>query len=84
MLIHHCGAGTAQYPILFNLPSITVSTGRHERDRLALQLQSLGTSIHLDPTVEPSGFGSRFDEAVHACLDPASAVLHPFVLYLPG
>jgi UDP:flavonoid glycosyltransferase YjiC (YdhE family) len=75
LLIHHCGAGTAQYPILFNLPSITVSTGRHERDELALRLQAQGASIHLDPTVEQSGFDARFDEAVRAYLDPTSEVL---------
>jgi hypothetical protein len=75
LLIHHCGHGTAQYPILFNLPSITVSTGTGCRDELALRLQSLGASIHLDPTLEQSGFDCRFDEAVHGYLDPTSEVL---------
>jgi hypothetical protein len=75
LMIHHCGSGTSQYPILFNLPSITLSTGFHDLEDVARRLQSLGASIHLDRTVELSGYDRRFDEAVGAYLDPTSHVL---------
>ncbi len=72
LMIHQCGSGTSQYPILYNLPSITFSTGCYDRDDVALRLQSLGASVHFDGTAEPSGYDSHFDEAVHAYLDAAN------------
>lgn len=75
LMIHQCGSGTSQYPVLFNLPSITFSTGCYDRDDVALRLQSLGASIHFDGTVEARDYDRRVDEAVHAYLDPASPVL---------
>lgn len=75
LMIHHCGSGTSQYPIRFNLPSITLATGCHDREDVALRLQSLGASVHFDRTVEQSGYDARFDEAVQAYLEPTSDVL---------
>jgi hypothetical protein len=74
LIIHHCGSGTSQFPVLFNLPSITLATGFHDREDVALRLQSLGVSVHLDRSREPSGHDSRFDEAVRDCLDATSPV----------
>jgi UDP:flavonoid glycosyltransferase YjiC (YdhE family) len=75
LMIHHCGSGTSQYPVLFNLPSITLSTGCHDREDVALRLQSLGASRHLDRTVGQAGYDTRFDEAVQTYLDPTSQAL---------
>lgn len=75
LIIHHCGSGTSQYPVLFNLPSITLATGFHDREDVALRMQSLGASVHLDRTREPSDYDTRFDEAVRAYLEPASPML---------
>lgn len=75
LIIHHCGSGTSQFPLLFKLPSITLATGFHDREEVALRLQSLGVSVHVDRTREPSGCDSRFDEAVRAYLEPTSPTL---------
>lgn len=47
LVIHHCGSGTYHYPILHNVPSITIGTQCYDREDVALRLEELGVSIHI-------------------------------------
>lgn len=69
LAIHHCGCGTYHYPILHNLPSVTIGTMCYDRDDIALRLQELGVSEHVPAPGECEDFVERFKRAVEKYLD---------------
>jgi UDP:flavonoid glycosyltransferase YjiC (YdhE family) len=63
LMIHHCGSGTYQYQILYQLPAITLGTGCWDREDVALRLQELEVSIHLPPPGQCEDFDLLFKGA---------------------
>jgi len=64
--VHHSGCATYHYPILHALPSITIGTGRCDRDDVGLRLGELGVAVHLPATAADREFVERFRTAVNA------------------
>ncbi len=73
LIIHHCGSGTYQYPILHSLPSVIVATGFYDRDDVAKRLDDLGAAIHLHGSEDQEGMGQRCIQAIQSLLDPDSS-----------
>jgi UDP:flavonoid glycosyltransferase YjiC (YdhE family) len=64
LVVHHCGSGTYQYPLMHEVPSIIVGTQCHDRDDVGMRLDELGTSIYLPGPNENENFVGDFKEAV--------------------
>jgi UDP:flavonoid glycosyltransferase YjiC (YdhE family) len=64
LMIHQCGSGTYHYPIMHQLPMITIGTQTYDRDGVARRLQELGVSTHLEAPEERADFEETFQEAV--------------------
>jgi UDP:flavonoid glycosyltransferase YjiC (YdhE family) len=64
LMVHQCGCGTYHYPIMHQLPMITIGTRHYGRDIVALRLQELGVSTHLGVAEERADFEEAFQEAV--------------------
>ncbi len=64
LMIHQCGSGTYHYPIMHNLPTITVGSGCYDREDVAERLMELGVSVHLPGPAEQSDFRERFKAAI--------------------
>ena len=64
LMVHHCGCGTYQYPVIHEVPSIIVGTQCHDRDDVGMRLDELGTSIYLPGPRENENFVSEFKRAV--------------------
>lgn len=71
--VHHCGNGTYHYPLLHEIPSVTVGTGCYDRDDVALRLQELGAATHVPPPDACEDFAGRFTQAVAAYLEDGRA-----------
>jgi UDP:flavonoid glycosyltransferase YjiC (YdhE family) len=74
LAIHHCGSGTYHYPILHNLPSITVGTKCYDRDDVAVRLQELGGAIHLGATDEREDFFADFKDSIDRYFESAGVL----------
>ncbi|HEX6290699.1 MAG TPA: nucleotide disphospho-sugar-binding domain-containing protein [Herpetosiphonaceae bacterium] len=72
LMIHHCGSATYQYPLLHELPTITIGTKCYDRDDVAVRLAELGASVHLPAPDEHENFVKAFQEAIQNYFDPAS------------
>jgi hypothetical protein len=70
LMIHHCGSATYQYPILHELPTLTIGTKCYDRDDVAVRLEELGTSVHLPAPDEHPNFVRLFQEAIQRYFDP--------------
>jgi UDP:flavonoid glycosyltransferase YjiC (YdhE family) len=75
LMIHQCGSGTYHYPILHDLPTITVGSGCYDREDVAVRLMELGVSVHLPGPVEQSDFRERFKSAIDQYLTNPSGFL---------
>jgi hypothetical protein len=64
LMIHHCGSGAYHYPIMHQLPMITIGTQTIERDCVARRLEELGVSTHLGAPEERADFEEAFQEVV--------------------
>jgi|GEM_PF-2000811 len=69
LMIHHCGSGTYQYPILHEIPSITIGTRFYDRDDVAMRLEELGVSKHIPSPSECNDFVSLFKETLGMFLE---------------
>lgn len=47
LVIHQCGSGMYHYPIMNNVPFITLGTQCYDREDIAIRLQELGVSGHV-------------------------------------
>lgn len=68
LMIHHCGSGTYQYPIIHQTPAITIGTECYDREEVAYRLEELGASTHLPSPLEQSGFSKKFRKTVELYL----------------
>jgi hypothetical protein len=64
LMIHQCGSGTYHYPILHQVPMITIGTQCFDREAVALRLEEIGVSVHLAAPEERPDFEEAFLEAV--------------------
>jgi MoaA/NifB/PqqE/SkfB family radical SAM enzyme len=74
-MVHHCGSGTYQFALLYQLPTITIGTRCHDREDVALKLEELGVSQHLSAPSECTDFVSRFDKTFESAFDPSGSWL---------
>jgi uncharacterized small protein (DUF1192 family) len=74
MMIHVCGSGTYHYPIIHQLPAITIGTQTTDRDGVARRLQELGVSVYLEAPEERSDFEEAFQEAVERYYEDGALV----------
>lgn len=58
LIVHQCGSGIYHYPILYQKPSITLSTQCYDREDVAMVLQAKGVSAHVP---HPGDDESHFD-----------------------
>jgi len=72
LMIHQCGSGTYHYPLLHEIPAITIGTQCYDREDVALRLQELGTSIHIPAPDECADFIGRFQGAIERYFDESS------------
>jgi UDP:flavonoid glycosyltransferase YjiC (YdhE family) len=64
VMVHHCGCGTYQYPVMHEVPSIIVGTQCFDRDDVGMRLEDLGTSVYLPGPQENEDFVSDFKRTV--------------------
>lgn len=75
LMIHQCGSGTYHYPILNNVPAITIGTQCFDREHVALRLEESGVSVHLPAPNECDDFVALFKKAVGEYFEPAGAFM---------
>lgn len=76
LAVHHCGSAAYQYPLLHELPMITLGTRCYDRDDVALRLEELGVSRHVPAPEECDGFVERFEAAFDECFADGGRVYH--------
>jgi len=64
VMVHHCGCGTYQYPVMHKVPSIIVGTQCFDRDDVGMRLEDLGTSVYLPGPQENENFVSDFKRTI--------------------
>jgi hypothetical protein len=64
LMIHHCGSGTYQYPLIHEVPSVIIGTQCHDRDDVGMRLAELGTAVYLPGPGENETFVRDFKQAV--------------------
>ncbi|HEX7331300.1 MAG TPA: nucleotide disphospho-sugar-binding domain-containing protein [Pyrinomonadaceae bacterium] len=64
VMVHHCGCGTYQYPVMHEVPSIIIGTQCHDRDDVGMRLDELGTSVYLPGPRENENFVSDFKRTI--------------------
>jgi UDP:flavonoid glycosyltransferase YjiC (YdhE family) len=75
LMIHACGSGTYHYPILHQVPTITVGTQTYDREGVALRLEEIGVSVHLAAPEERADFEKLFQETVEHYFESNCALL---------
>lgn len=71
LAVHHCGSATYHYPLIHEVPSVTVGTQCYDREDVALRLQELGASRHVPAPAECGRFVEVFMDAVLESLEDA-------------
>ena len=64
VMVHHCGCGTYQYPVMHEVPSIVVGTQCFDRDDVGMRLEDLGTAVYLPGPQENQNFVSDFKRTI--------------------
>jgi UDP:flavonoid glycosyltransferase YjiC (YdhE family) len=64
VMVHHCGCGTYQYPVIHEVPQIIVGTQCHDRDDVGMRLEDLGTSVYLPGPQENENFVGDFKRTI--------------------
>ena len=75
VMVHHCGCGTYQYPVMHEVPSIIVGTQCHDRDDVGMRLDELGTAIYLPGPRENENFVSDFKRAVEQYFEDSGRLI---------
>ena len=75
LMIHQCGSGTYHYPILHNVPAITIGTQCFDREHVALRLEECGVSVHLPAPNECEDFVKLFKDTVEKYFDPTGVFM---------
>ena len=68
VMVHHCGCGTYQYPVMHEVPSIVIGTQCHDRDDVGMRLEDLGAGKYLPGPRENENFVSDFKRSHRAIL----------------
>jgi hypothetical protein len=69
LMVHQCGSGTYHYPIIHNVPAITIGTRCFDREDVALRLQELGCSVHIPSPEEHHDFIETFKSVADSLLN---------------
>ena len=64
VMVHHCGCGTYQYPVIHEVPQIIIGTQCFDRDDVGMRLEDLGTSVYLPGPQENENFVSDFKRTI--------------------
>jgi hypothetical protein len=75
LMVHHCGCGTYQYPLMHEVPSIIVGTQCHDRDDVGMRLDELGTSIYLPGPGENENFVGDFKRAIEQYFEESGSLI---------
>jgi hypothetical protein len=75
LMVHHCGCGTYQYPLMHEVPSIIVGTQCHDRDDVGMRLDELGTSIYLPGPRENENFVGDFKAAIEQYFEESGSFI---------
>jgi hypothetical protein len=75
VMVHHCGCGTYQYPVMHKVPSIIVGTQCHDRDDVGMRLDELGTSVYLPGPRENENFVSDFKQTVEQFFEESGSFI---------
>lgn len=75
LMIHQCGSGTYHYPILHNVPAVTIGTQCFDREHVALRLEECGVSVHLPAPNECEDFVKLFKDTVAKYFDATGAFM---------
>jgi UDP:flavonoid glycosyltransferase YjiC (YdhE family) len=75
LMVHQCGSGTYHYPLLHNVPAITIGTQCYDREEVAVRLEELGASTHIPSPAECDDFVERFKRTVAEHLGESGARL---------
>lgn len=67
LVVHHCGSGAYQYPILHQVSAVTLGTQCYDREEVALRLEELGVSQHLPAPEETDTFAEEFKRKLRNC-----------------
>ncbi|MBK7477381.1 MAG: hypothetical protein IPN74_16720 [Haliscomenobacter sp.] len=65
LVIHQCGSGMYHYPIMNNVPSLTIGTQCYDREDIAQRLQELGVSGHIPHPDDDPDYWNVFLEMVN-------------------
>ncbi|HVY40605.1 MAG TPA: hypothetical protein VHM31_21855 [Polyangia bacterium] len=68
VIVHHCGSGAYQYPLLHRKPAVTIGTECVDREEVALRLAERGLSRHLPAPWKTPSFAEQFQAAIDWCL----------------
>lgn len=72
IMIHHCGSGTYNYQLSYQLPALILGTKRYDRDEVALRLQQLGAACYIPADIDDESFFTQFTQAI-TCLLTSTA-----------
>jgi hypothetical protein len=73
LMIHPCSTGAYHYPILHNVPSITIGTKHYDQEDAAIRLQELGASVHIPAPDECDDFVETFKATVEKYFDESTS-----------
>jgi hypothetical protein len=74
LMVHQCGSGTYHYPIMHQLPTITIGTRTYDRDGVARRLQELGVSVYLKAPEEREDFEEALQESIERYYEDGALV----------
>jgi len=69
LMIHHCGSGTYQYAIRYQIPSICIGSRCYDRDDVAARLEELGVARYIPSARENPEFARTFRERFKDSVD---------------
>jgi|GEM_PF-5662099 len=72
-MIHHCGSGTYNYQLLYELPAIILGSNCYDRDEVAMKLQEQGAAHYFPANFEKAAFYRDFNKIVDLLIDAESS-----------
>lgn len=68
LMIHHCGSGTYNYQLNYQVPAIIIGTQRYDRDEVAIRLQQQEAAVYIPEETEEPIFRQQFINAIDQLL----------------
>jgi hypothetical protein len=75
LMIHPCSTGAYHYPIIHNLPAVTIGTGHYDQEDAAMRLQELGASVHIPAPDECPDFVATFKATMEKYFDDSDSFI---------